>query len=136
MLELERRTSLPENLLMKVERTTMAHSIEARVPFLSNEVVEFANNLPCSLKLHNFTGKYLLREAFKKDLPGEIISRKKHRFFVPIDNWIENDLKESASAYIDEIKESPHFNSKYLGVFGIILTLALSRHSYPGSKTF
>ncbi|MCK5176442.1 MAG: asparagine synthase (glutamine-hydrolyzing), partial [Candidatus Aenigmarchaeota archaeon] len=114
VLELERKTSLPENLLMKVERTTMAHSIEARVPFLSNEVVEFANNLPCEFKLHNFTGKYILREAFKKDLPSEIISRKKHRFFVPIDSWIENDLKESVSFYIDEIKESPHFNGKYL----------------------
>ncbi len=92
-LRLECQTLLPENMLHKSDRMTMAYGIEARVPFLDHRLVEFSETIPPSLKLKGFTEKYVIRKAVAHVLPKEILKRKKQRFYVPIDRWLANDLK-------------------------------------------
>jgi asparagine synthase (glutamine-hydrolysing) len=87
---------LPDDLLVKMDIASMAHSLEVRSPFLDHEIVEFAASLPLSLKLRGKTLKYLLRKAFADLLPSAILARPKMGFGVPIDRWFRNDLRELA----------------------------------------
>ena len=97
MLYVDLKTYLPDDLLLKVDRMSMAHSLEVRVPFLDREVVEFASMLPINLKLRNFSNtKYLLREYLKKYLPTDIYKREKQGFNLPIDSWFRGELKAFA----------------------------------------
>jgi asparagine synthase (glutamine-hydrolysing) len=112
LLYMETKTLLPENLLMKVDKMTMAHSIEARVPFLDHNMVEFASALPTNLKLNGMTGKYLLRKAMADLLPKEIIHRKKQRFFVPIDDWFEKKIKCDALRLFEESNVYQYFDKE------------------------
>jgi len=85
-------TYLPDDLLVKEDRMTMAVGLEGRVPFLDQEVVEFALRLPSAFKLRGATTKYLLRRALRRVLPAEIVERSKHGFAVPVGEWILGDL--------------------------------------------
>ncbi len=109
-------TELPDDLLMKVDKMTSAWAVEARVPFLSHELVEFSLRLPDRLKLKGKTGKYILRKATRKMLPKPISRRKKHRFFVPIDHWFESSLKELSEHLLsrDTIKRRGYFRQEYI----------------------
>jgi len=102
LLEFETKIELPDNLLMKVDKMTMAHAVEARVPFLDHKLVEFSATIPPRLKLRGFNEKYILRRAMKDKLPKRIVTRKKERFFVPIDIWFTKDLKEMALNVLNE----------------------------------
>jgi asparagine synthase (glutamine-hydrolysing) len=82
-------TWLVDDILVKLDRTTMAFGLEARAPFLDYRVVEFAARLPPSLKLKGFTKKYLLRQAMKKHLPPSLIKRPKRGFNAPVAAWLE-----------------------------------------------
>ena len=88
------KTYLEGDILYKVDRASMAASLEVRVPFLNREVVQFANDLPMDLKLHNFTGKFLLKKMMKGRLPDDIIWRSKKGFNMPVAYWLSGDLKE------------------------------------------
>ena len=85
-LELKQR--LPELLLMRTDKMAMATGIEARVPFLDHKLVEFALNIPGSLKFKNNTTKYILKKACENIIPNEIIYRKKVGFAAPIVRWL------------------------------------------------
>ena len=85
---------LPNYLLMKVDKMTMAHGLEARAPFLDNELIELSLNIPVSLKVRNLTGKYILRKAMANILPKDVVNRKKRGFPMPLNNWLKGDLKE------------------------------------------
>jgi len=85
---------LPDDILTKVDRASMAHALEVRSPFMDYRVVEFACRLPLSLKLRGLTTKFLLRQAFSKDLPNATLKRKKHGFAVPLGEWFQNSLKK------------------------------------------
>jgi asparagine synthase (glutamine-hydrolysing) len=87
---------LEGDVLLKVDRASMAASLEVRVPFLNRAVVDFATSLPIELKLHRLTGKYLLRRAMADRLPREIVTRKKHGFAMPVAHWLTAELKELA----------------------------------------
>lgn len=87
---------LPEDLLVKLDVTTMAHGLEARCPFLDSEVVEFAARLPVRWKVWGTAKKVLLRRALRDLLPPEILARPKQGFGVPIDTWFRGPLKELA----------------------------------------
>jgi asparagine synthase (glutamine-hydrolysing) len=89
LLRLQFEHWLPENMLMRQDRTGMAHSIEGRVPFLDHTLVEFALRLPPHLKLRRLTGKYILRLLAKKILPEKVAQRKKMPFYVPIENYFQ-----------------------------------------------
>ncbi|MBI4041381.1 MAG: asparagine synthase (glutamine-hydrolyzing) [Deltaproteobacteria bacterium] len=85
---------LPNHLLMKVDKMTMAHGVEARVPFLDRDLVSFVYRLPDHFKVKGWQGKAILRDLFKSKLPKTIVQRKKQGFLLPIRQWIEVDLKE------------------------------------------
>jgi asparagine synthase (glutamine-hydrolysing) len=85
---------LEGNVLFKVDRASMAASLEVRVPFLNRAVVEFAMTLPLELKLRRLTGKYLLKRAMADRLPREIVRRRKHGFAMPVAYWLTAELHE------------------------------------------
>jgi len=91
MQYLDMKTYLVE-LLMKQDQMSMASSIESRVPFLDHKLVEFAARVPSRYKARLFSGKYLLRRAMEKLLPGEILHRSKKGFPTPIRPWLRHQL--------------------------------------------
>ncbi|MEW6102887.1 MAG: asparagine synthase (glutamine-hydrolyzing) [bacterium] len=93
MLFLDMKLYFPESILVKVDRASMAHSLEVRAPFLDKKLMDFINCLPISYKLHSLTGKYLLKKVMKGLLPNEILYRKKQGFSVPVGEWIRKELK-------------------------------------------
>ncbi len=93
VLNVDVMSYLPDDLLVKVDIATMAHSLEARSPFVDHKMMEFGASLPPELKLRGIRTKFLLKNAIKNLIPKEIINRKKMGFGVPIDRWIRKDLK-------------------------------------------
>jgi asparagine synthase (glutamine-hydrolysing) len=87
---------LPDDLLVKVDIASMAHSLEARSPFLDHEVVEFAATIPSDLKVRGRTTKFILKRALSGLLPEEILRRPKMGFGVPIDHWLRHELRDLA----------------------------------------
>ena len=87
-------TYLPDDLLVKVDITSMACSLETRSPFLDHKVVELAARMPIDLKLRGFRGKYILKKAFADLLPDRIIKRPKMGFGVPISVWFRESMKD------------------------------------------
>ncbi|MBM4370422.1 MAG: asparagine synthase (glutamine-hydrolyzing) [Deltaproteobacteria bacterium] len=85
-----------DDILCKVDRASMMHGLEARAPFLDTPLVEFLAGLPTSYKLRGMTMKYLLRRAFARDLPREILARPKKGFGVPIARWLRGELRSWA----------------------------------------
>ncbi len=94
MLYIDTKTWLPDDLLVKADKITMANSIELRVPLLDHVVLEYAASLPVDFKLKGFTTKYVLKKAFEEYVPHEILYRKKTGFPVPYDQWLSNELNE------------------------------------------
>ena len=84
----EMRSTLPDELLMYADKLSMAHGLEARVPYLDKEVVEYGERLPASFKVRNGAGKWLHREVCKAFLPASILKRKKRGFAMNVvDEW-------------------------------------------------
>ena len=92
MLYVDTKTSLPDDLLLKADKMTMANSLELRVPFLDHKLLEFAASLPVNFKVRRFITKYLVKRALKDRLPKEILQRRKVGFPVPIDAWLRTEL--------------------------------------------
>ncbi|MBD3307991.1 asparagine synthase (glutamine-hydrolyzing) [candidate division KSB3 bacterium] len=87
------KTYLTDDILVKVDRMSMAPSLETRVPFLDHHVMEFAATIPTSLKLKGLTTKYILKQAVADLLPPKILTRGKEGFSIPIKNWLMHDLR-------------------------------------------
>jgi asparagine synthase (glutamine-hydrolysing) len=98
---------LPDDILTKVDRASMAHALEVRSPFIDYRVVEFACRLPLQFKLKGLTTKYLLRKAFSRDLPAHPIKRKKHGFAVPLGGWFQGSLRD---IYYDLVLSKPRLD--------------------------
>jgi asparagine synthase (glutamine-hydrolysing) len=94
MLYVDTKTWLPDDLLIKADRMTMANSIELRVPFLDHRVLEFAARLPSNQKVRGWKMKYLLKKALAKHVPREILDRRKVGFPNPCASWLRGDLKD------------------------------------------
>jgi asparagine synthase (glutamine-hydrolysing) len=94
MMRFDAETYLPEDVLTKVDRMSMAHSIESRVPLLDTEVISFASSLPASLKIRNGRRKHILKEVAATLLPLEILNRRKQGFGVPLGVWFRGNLRE------------------------------------------
>jgi asparagine synthase (glutamine-hydrolysing) len=94
MMRFDFETYLPEDVLTKVDRMSMAHSIESRVPLLDNQVIDFAATLPAHLKIKNGRRKHILKEAVRSLLPPGIIDRKKQGFGVPLGVWFRGGLTD------------------------------------------
>jgi len=97
MLELDRRQWLPNDLLVKADKMTMAASLELRVPFLDHQLIEWSATLPAALKLRGSSGKWLLRQAAAKRLPAVCTSGIKKGFTVPVSGWIARPAAPTAS---------------------------------------
>lgn len=103
MLWVDLRHNLSADMLTKVDRMSMLHSLEVRVPFLDHEFVEWGFSLPSEAKLRGKTTKWILKEAFRDALPPEILDRRKHGFEVPVGEWFRNELRDQ----IDEVCSAP-----------------------------
>ncbi|MEP6909363.1 MAG: asparagine synthase (glutamine-hydrolyzing) [Actinomycetota bacterium] len=103
MTYLELKNRLAELLLMRVDKMTMLHGVETRVPFLDVDLVEFALALPPEMKVRDGSGKYLLKKAVGGLLPDEIVNRRKQGFSAPVSEWFREGLGERARK---EIRES------------------------------
>lgn len=116
LMLLEVRTAMVEDLLMKVDKNTMAHAIEARVPFLDHMFVESVYQIPIKYKMKGLTDKYVLRKAMQGILPKQSTETKKKRFFVPIDKWMNDDLKDYVEQLLDvnELRKYNVFNPIYI----------------------
>jgi asparagine synthase (glutamine-hydrolysing) len=106
---------LEGDILYKVDRASMAASLEVRVPFLNREVVNFATRLPLELKLHRLTGKYILKKSMAPHLPGNIINRPKKGFNMPVAYWLTGELRNLAQDMLSEsrLKAQGLFNPGY-----------------------
>jgi asparagine synthase (glutamine-hydrolysing) len=113
---LDLKLYLQESILVKVDRASMACSLEVRAPLLDYELVEFMMGLPATLKLKGFTSKYILKKAMKNFLPNEVIQRKKKGFGVPIAKWVKGPLKELFGDLLspDRIRQEGFLNSEYV----------------------
>jgi asparagine synthase (glutamine-hydrolysing) len=98
ILYTDMKTYLPGDILVKVDRMSMANSLEVRAPILDHKLIEFACTIPSELKFNTSHGKvekkYLLKEAFKDYLPDDILYRKKMGFSVPLASWLRAELKD------------------------------------------
>ena len=113
---LDFKTYLPCDILTKVDRASMAHSLEVRVPFLDHEFVEWTASLPSRMKLRGRTGKHVLKEALRPLLPESVLFRKKMGFAVPIDLWFRDSLKAHIGSVIKgpRLSQSGIFDTAYL----------------------
>jgi len=102
MLYIDTKTWLPDDLLIKADKMTMANSVELRVPLLDHQILEFAASLPSSFKLKGFTLKYILKKALSQKIPKEIRNRKKTGFPVPYESWLRHDLKDVVWAMLTD----------------------------------
>jgi asparagine synthase (glutamine-hydrolysing) len=92
-LGFDQKYFLPDNMLTKVDRTSMAHSIEVRPPFLDHRIVEFANSLPVGMKIQGSRQKVILRNLMRGKLPPAILTRKKTGFDIPTHDWFRGPLR-------------------------------------------
>jgi asparagine synthase (glutamine-hydrolysing) len=113
---LDMKTYLPGDILTKVDRASMAHALEVRVPILDHQLVDWVSGLSPELKMRGREGKYIFKQALQPQLPDEILYRQKMGFAVPLASWFRGPLREKVRSGIlgGTMADSGMFNSKYL----------------------
>jgi asparagine synthase (glutamine-hydrolysing) len=118
LLYLDSKTYLPGDILTKVDRMSMAVSLEARAPLLDHKLIDFVTKIPASLKLAGLETKYLLKKAVQDLVPSEILNRPKQGFGVPIQEWINQQLRSRLRETLTEsrTRQRGYLDSRYVGV--------------------
>ncbi|TFW29677.1 amidotransferase 1, exosortase A system-associated [Massilia arenosa] len=113
---LDMKTYLPGDILTKVDRASMAHALEVRVPLLDHKLVEWISSLPPDMKLRGGEGKYIFKKALEKHLPHDILYRRKQGFAVPLESWFRGPLKERVREALlgPLLADTGIFNKKFL----------------------
>jgi asparagine synthase (glutamine-hydrolysing) len=110
------KTYLPGDILTKVDRASMANSLETRAPLLDHSFAEWSASIPSRLKLHNGEGKYVLKRSLESRLPRDILYRPKQGFVVPLAAWFRGPLRERVHAAITGpmLSETGWFNGSFV----------------------
>lgn len=116
MQYLDTKTYLPEDILTKVDRTSMLTSLEARVPLLDHKILEFVARIPANLKFRQGQGKYIFKRFLQGLLPPELLTRHKMGFGVPLVHWFKSDLEGYARDILlsQRSKERGYFNPSFI----------------------
>jgi asparagine synthase (glutamine-hydrolysing) len=125
---------LSEQLLMKVDKTTMIHNLESRAPFLDTEIVNFALSLPSKYKVRGVHGKYILKKVAERYLPKTIVWRPKHGFSLPLNTWFRGPWKGIGEVSLEELK--PYHKIFNLDYYEEILHMHMKKESDYGNKIF
>jgi asparagine synthase (glutamine-hydrolysing) len=117
MMRFDFETYLPEDVLTKVDRMSMAHSIESRVPLLDNRVIDFAATLPARFKIKDGRRKHVLKETLRTMLPDSILARRKQGFGIPLGTWFRGGLTGLFSDVLDapKTRQRGYFDSAFVG---------------------
>ena len=128
---IDTKTSLPDDLLIKADRITMGNSVELRVPFLDHKILEFAASLPPHYKVRGLQTKRILKKVFGERIPKAILHRKKAGFPIPIERWMQRDLKDEVRQVLLSKRslERGHFSKS-----GLEKLLAFSEPGKPVAK--
>jgi asparagine synthase (glutamine-hydrolysing) len=110
------KTYLPGDILTKVDRASMAHSLEVRVPLLDHKFVEWVSGLPPEIKLKGGDGKYIFKKALEPHLPGDILYRAKKGFSIPVAAWLRGPLRQQVRDAVlsQRLADTGIFNTDYL----------------------
>ena len=127
MLYADQRFSLADRMLTKVDRMSMAHGLEVRVPLLNNDFVEFVNHIDVSYKLRGFKRKYLLKKVMQNKLPLALFKRKKQGFEVPLREWFKGNFSEYAKQVLNKQALAKHDLFNYEKVSAILLEHELGK---------
>ncbi len=112
MQAIDYKTYLADDILVKVDRASMAVGLEGRDPLLDHKIIEYVASLPVGLKYKQGTSKYILRKILYKYIPKELLERPKQGFSIPLEDWLRGDLRFLIDRYLDKerIKKQGIFN--------------------------
>lgn len=119
-----------DDILTKVDRASMANSLEVRVPLLDHELIELAFTIPSQFKLKNNEGKYILKKALEPELPHEILYRKKQGFALPLSKWFKNDLSQFVSDVLLDKNNKMYNYLNYAAVEQVIKASAAGKRDF------
>jgi len=132
LLHIDSKTYLPGDILTKVDRMSMAVSLEARAPLLDHKLIEFVMRIPASMKMSGLETKYVFKKAVEDLVPQEILNRPKQGFGMPIDQWINEQLKERIRDTLNGIRarQREYINPDYVNVLLDEHECGRRNHSY------
>jgi asparagine synthase (glutamine-hydrolysing) len=122
------KTYVPDDILVVIDRMSMHHALEVRVPFLDHKLVEFCATIPPEMKLKGFQKKYLLKRALQDMLPSEVINHRKQGFVGPMTIWLKTDLKSYVLEHLSQVNLAKH------GLFNEKVTTRLIHEHFSGKE--